>query len=261
MTLEQFENIDFKHKQASENSQNIIDYLNAKGIDYDTYDERRRQYNREHPRSHEREIMDVRPDSIKRAKDSIFDYILNNEFDWFFTGTVNPEQLDSFSPKDMLKPIQKWLKNMVQRNDLHYIMIAEYHPSSGRIHFHGLCKGENLYFVDSGTKLYTGYNKPVSNEKAEMLGLTDGRTVYNMTNWKFGWSTAIRLTGDKMKTAFYVTKYITKDTKKIFGKFFWHSRSLVRPQIEIKDIDYDTLRVAESNGFKYVFTGGTNETD
>lgn len=261
VSLETEKNWEEKQKIAMEHSQNIIDYLEAKQIEYEEYCERKKRYIKEHPKTKNLpdHVNDVRSDSLKRAKDSIFDYILNNDFDLFFTGTINPEKLDSKSPKEVLKPVQKWLKNMVLRYNLSYIMIAEQHKS-GAIHFHGLCKGDNLNLDDSGTKLYRGYNKPVSNERAEKLGLSDGRTVYNLKTWSFGFSTALYLTGDRMNTAFYVTKYITKDCKKIFGKFFWHSRDLKRPSVIIEDVEYDELNVSESqNGFKYIFKRGNEE--
>lgn len=250
-----------KYRLESENSQNIIDYLNAKGITYDEYDERRRQYRREHPKEvKHRDNTEVRTDSMKRAKDSIFDYVLNNDFEYFFTGTINPDEMDSKDPKELLKPVTDWLKNMVKRYGMSYIMIAERHKKGG-IHFHGLFRSEKpLRLEDSGTKLYKGHKKPVSNDRAERLGLTDGRTVYNLKSWSFGFTTCIALTGDRLNTAFYVTKYITKDCKKIFGKFFWHSRDLKKPVIEVHDVEYDDIPCAEYNGFKYEFKRG-GETD
>lgn len=198
----------------------------------------------------------VRDDSVKRAKDSIFDYVLNNDFEYFFTGTINPEKLDSREPKILLKPVQEWLKKMTARYDMQYILIAELHKS-GNIHFHGLFKAsDKLKLVDSGTKLYKGYNKPVSDDRAYKLGLSDGRIVYNLANWRFGFSTAVRLVGERINTAFYITKYITKDCKKIFGKFFWHNRALKKPQITYDTVDFDSIDSIERNSFKYVFVSG-----
>ena len=255
-SLEQLAKEDEKIRQAMENSQGIIDYLNAKQIDYDEYYDRRKKYLKEHPKSvNHHDNNNVRDDSLKRAKDEIFDYVLNNRFSYFFTGTINPEFFDSQNPKVLIKPVQDWLRNKVQRNNLSYIMIAERHKVSNGIHFHGCLSGENLNFEDSGTKLYKGYNKPVSNEKAQLLGLSDGRTVYNLVNWGFGFSTAIQLQGNPLNYAYYITKYITKDCKKIFGKFFWHSRNLKKPVVDIHDLNFDDLAVTESNGFKYLFQG------
>lgn len=261
VSLDTLKDQDFKTELELKKVQRLIDYLDAKQITLDEYYDRRKSYKellKKEPRPRSDE---VRHDSLKRAKDSIFDYILNNEFEYFFTGTLDPEKMDAKNPKEVFKPVLKWLKNMVQRYKMSYILIAERHKS-GAIHFHGLFRSvEALRLDDSGTKLYKGYNKPVSNERAEQLGLIDGRTVYNLKTWSFGFSTAVKLQGSRMNTAFYVTKYITKDCKKIFGKFFWHSRDLKRPQIEYSDVDFDEVEAFESNGFKYLFEGGSESSD
>ncbi|MBR1562971.1 MAG: hypothetical protein IJ645_07175 [Ruminococcus sp.] len=234
-----------------------VDYCNAKGITIDEMYERRFEYLREHKKERKPSSGEVRNDSLKRAKDQIFDLVLNNDFDYFFTGTIDPSKLDSKDPKALIKPLQQWLKDCVKRKGLSYIMIAEYHKKGG-IHFHGLLRSDSLTFTDSGTKLYRGHKRPVSDSRAERIGLdlSEGRVVYNVANWSFGFSTAIRLEGDKLNTAYYVTKYITKDCKKIFGRFFWHSRDLKKPIIEVSDIDFDDVDCPEYNGFKYIFERG-----
>ena len=98
LSLESIENQDDKFRIASEHSQNIIDYLEAKGITYDEYDERRKRYHREHPRKSS-EPSEPRNDSIKRANDSIFDLVLNNDFEYFFTGTIKIIRIDCTSEK------------------------------------------------------------------------------------------------------------------------------------------------------------------
>lgn len=202
-----------------------------------------------------------RYDSVKRAKDSIFDYVLNNEWQYFFTCTFDPDQVDSFSPIDVLKKTQNWLKNQVKRKGLKYIMVSEYHES-GRIHFHGLLYCENdLGIVYSGTQKYKGFKRPVSDEKAFKLQLTDGKPVYNISSWKFGWTTAIKCYGDPLAYTFYITKYITKDSKKIFGRFFWHSKNISKPMITYDDIDFDTFDSLNYNGYKYRFEKGSDNND
>lgn len=203
-----------------------------------------------------------RSDSLKRAKDRIFDYVLCNEFDYFFTGTIDPKQYDSKNPKALFDYIQNWLKNLVKRNNLKYVFVAERHKKGG-IHFHGLIKGDNLGLVDSGTKLYKGIKEPKTDFVAIRKGRNpaDGRIVYNLSNWKFGFTTCIKLIGDPMNTAFYITKYITKDCKKIFGKFFWHSRGLKKPEIRYENVDYYKVQAKEYfnkhiGHFKYIFRRG-----
>ena len=195
--------------------------------------------------------------SLRRAKNSIFDYTLNNKFSYFFTGTIDPKQFDSTDPKQLLSPVQNWLKNCVKRYGLSYILIAEHHKS-GAIHFHGLlnCCDDNLDMVYSGTRTYKGIKKPITDYTAVRKGLNpaDGQKVYNLKKWSFGFTTCIPLYGDPLNVAYYITKYITKDCKKIFGKFYWHSRDLKKPDVIISNIDYDAFPAKEfKDFFKYRF--------
>lgn len=196
-----------------------------------------------------------RHDSFKRAKDKIYDYILCNDWSYFFTGTINPKKMDSSKPKECLKPLKKWLENMVLRYGISYICIFEYHKK-GTIHMHGLIREDAkkpLRLEDSGTKIYYGFKKPMKNRTAKRYGLNPdhGKTVYNLKTWRFGWSTAIQVYGEPQQLAHYVTKYITKDNKKIFGKYYWHSRDLKKPKILFSNVDFDSIQSAEYHGYKY----------
>lgn len=205
-----------------------------------------------------RSTGEPRPDSIKRAKDRIFDYTFNNKFDYFFTGTIDPKKLDSKDPKALLQPIQDWLKDRVKRDGFQYILVAEHHKS-GAIHFHGLIKCDKLDLVDSGRKSYKGYKKPMTDHTAIKKGLNPvyGQIVYNLKKWKFGFTTCIKTYGDPLNVAYYITKYITKECKKIFGRFFWHSRGLKKPDIRVDYVDYDSVEAVEFKGtYKYKFIRG-----
>ena len=66
--------------------------------------------------------------------------------------------------------------------------------------------------------------------------------MYNVSDWQYGFSTAIETYGEPSQLAFYVTKYITKDVKKIFGKFFWSSKNIKRePKITYADEDFSEI--------------------
>lgn len=204
--------------------------------------------------------VEPRYDSIKRAKDRIFDYTFSNTFDYFFTGTIDPKKYNSSDSSALLLPLQNWLKNRVRRLGLRYILVAERHKS-GRIHFHGLLGGDNsLNLVDSGTKKYKGYKKPMKDYTAVRKGLNPalGQIIYNMPDWKFGFTTCVKLFGDPINVSYYITKYIVKDCKKIFGKFFWHSFNLRKPIVTYDNVDYFEVETAEYKGyFKYEFIRGS----
>ena len=176
-----------------------------------------------------------RNDSLKRAKQSIFDIIYQNDFRWFITITLNKSLIDRNNPVEIIKKLRKWLNNMKSRKGLEYVLVPEYHEKGG-IHCHALINDCSLDFVDSSTRLVPGYDKPVllstirNKHICEKIGIveSDLRVVYNITNWKYGWSTAIQTYGNCSTLAFYISKYVTKDVKKIFGKFFYSSKGLVR---------------------------------
>lgn len=205
-----------------------------------------------------RPSIEPRSDSLKRAKDSIFDYIVCNDWTYFFTGTINPKKMDSHKPSECSKPLKIWLNNMQKRYGISYICIFELHKKGG-IHMHGLLKEDSekpLRLERSGTKSYFGFKKPMRDRTARKYGLdvSKGVDVYNLKTWAFGWSTAIKTYGEPQQLAHYVTKYLTKDAKKIFGRYFWHSRDLKKPQIQYANIDFNAVPSAEYHGFKYLVT-------
>lgn len=167
--------------------------------------------------------------SMKRAKQRIFDIVYLNKFDYFVTFTFNPMIVDSFNSADCLKLVQSYFKRMKARKCnkyMKYIYIAEYHKSC-RIHIHALVSDCNLELVKSD----------VSNK------------VFNVNSWAYGYSTAIRInTQSQIKLAFYVTKYITKDTKKIFNKYYNSSRNLER-EVPTQYFNCDFFSIDEQEHF------------
>ena len=161
--------------------------------------------------------------SIRRARDKIFDLIYLNEFQYFATFTFNPKKTDSFSVEEVMVKVKKWLDNHQRRNSLKYIMVPEHHKS-GRIHLHMLYSGD-LKLKSSGK--WTKQGKP----------------IYNCTSWRYGFSTVIPCDQHRAKLAFYVSKYVTKDVKKIFGKYYYSSQGLKREcPIEYTDRAYSEIQ-------------------
>lgn len=185
---------------------------------------------------------DVRADNMKRAKERIFDIAMCNNFEYFVTWTLDAEKIDRFNAEQISQKLKKFLNNKVSRNDAKYLVIPEHHKD-GAIHMHGLLSG-NFNMVDSGHRLQ------------------DGRIIFNMPQWTLGFSTAIQLDENKERVSRYITKYVTKDFKKIFGAFYYAGgHGLVRkPKTQIYDVDYDSLNLPEyspeavSLFFKYLNT-------
>lgn len=143
-----------------------------------------------------------------RAKRRVFELAACNDFSLFFTLTLNPEKIDRYDYKAAVKRFGVWASNRVQRHGLRYVAVPELHQD-GAIHFHGLCAGDDTLLSEAPVKW-------------------KGKQVYNL-DWDIGYSTAVKLTGDTLRAARYVAKYVTKQTGggTIGGRYFFHGGPLV----------------------------------
>jgi hypothetical protein len=180
-----------------------------------------------------------RADSIRRAKKRVFEYAMLNDFEYFITWTLDKEKIDRYDKKEVAEKMRNFLRNMVQRKSLHYIIVPELHKD-GAIHAHGFVSGD-FDMHDSGKK-----------DRA-------GRKIYNIKDWKYGFSTAVKIDGDPQKASYYITKYVEKADKMIFGNFYYAGgRGLIR-QSETRlfdavfdEIEAEHYRVKEAGAsFKY----------
>lgn len=160
----------------------------------------------------------VKNSSLQRTKTMISDYTLANEFDLFCTFTINPVKFDSFNIELCKKKMTNWLNNQRKLNpDLIYLGVAEKHKS-GRIHFHFLFKHYSGTLVDSHR-------------------MEKGRIIYNLQNWRYGFSTATRIESLD-KTSSYIKKYITKEMIiESNKKRYFASKNLKKPTKEY-NIDF-----------------------
>lgn len=194
------------------------------------------------------ECGDLNERSIRRAKKAIKDYILCNDFTHFVTVTIDPKQLDRADWGEIIKPLNKWLDNRVQRRGLQYLLVPELHSDGKSIHFHGVVNGAAMRLVDSGTVKVEGVKKPVkmSTYKRRYNG-KPYHTVYNVEDWKHGYTTAIELYGQRAAVAAYVGKYLEKDLQKIGGRIYLHSSNLAKPQLEYFHADFAEMECAAFN--------------
>lgn len=193
-----------------------------------------------------------RADNVKRSNDKIFDIALLNDWDYFVTLTLGQNQhFDPSEAKQVIKPVTDWLNHMSERKELKYLLVPEYQPKSGYIHFHGLLKG-NIKAVDSGTRyaIKYGYDKPVklSTLKYRKIDPDTCEMVYNLPEWKFGFSSARSVYSVSPKLINYIIKYITKDTQKIFGHNYWASKKGILRECDnwiYEDVDYNSILTQE----------------
>lgn len=188
---------------------------------------------------------ETRSDSITRAKNSFNDIGRNNDFDIFFTLTFDPEKVDSFDINEVRQATKVFFSNLVQRYNANYIAVGELHKS-GRIHLHGFMNG-NIKLKDSGKVRMMGHKRPMSKETAKRFKIPESewRIVYNMPQWKYGFSTAIKFDSyeDKARLAGYMRKYVNKDFQMIFGNFYLAGGKELdrKPLEEILDLNFNQL--------------------
>ena len=161
--------------------------------------------------------------SMRRARAKLRRLALANEFEFFVTLTLDRTKIDRYDPKVITKALNTWLDNMVRRNGLRYILVPERHRD-GALHFHGFFAGRNLPVTDSGHKD------------------TCGETVYNLPQWGYGFSTAIRLRGEYPRAVGYVCKYIGKQQgERPMGRWYYSGGGLKEPPKQYADLDYEEL--------------------
>lgn len=163
--------------------------------------------------------------SIRRARAQVRRLALANHFKWFVTLTLDKDKIDRYDAKAIAKSLNAWCSNMVQRHGLAYILVPERHKD-GAFHFHGFCT-DCLDVVDSG-----------HSDKG-------GHKVYNLPQWRLGFSTAVELYGDYPSAVAYTCKYIGKqDGERAMGRWFYSGGPLNKPDKILADMDYNEIKTA-----------------
>ena len=160
--------------------------------------------------------------SRKRALDNLFGFALSNDWQYFLTLTFSPEFVDRDNEEDIKYTYSKFRQTLQYYNaDVKILAIPERHPTSGQLHFH--CLIGNICLNDFLTKAINPHtNKPIK---------SNGRQVYNLNLFKFGFSTLVKIgTGEdnRIKVVNYLSKYIVKDFGNIGynKKTYFHTTNL-----------------------------------
>ncbi len=177
--------------------------------------------------------------SKRRAKAAVYDIAMATDFSIFATFTVSPDKVgDRMDDAEVFRHLQDWLDNNVRRHGLAYVLVPEYHKRGG-LHFHALIN-DALPMKNSGTLVFPG-GRPrlcLNPKRAHELIARGAQVVYNIPGWSFGFSTGIKLYGERAAAINYVTKYITKSEKKIGGRWYYSGGELKRPQVETCWLDF-----------------------
>jgi len=155
--------------------------------------------------------------SIDRTHSRVRDYILCNDFQWFFTLTINPDICDRHDDSSVRKVLKSYFDNIRRHNSLEYILVPERHKT-GALHFHGLIKTTQS-LDPTGRKDRSGRKRYQCSTALRMLGWNDWTEV-----------------GSKDALSQYVRKYITKNMiTDPYKKRYYVSRNLKKPEIHYFD--------------------------
>lgn len=171
--------------------------------------------------------------SMQRARAQVRRLALANEFRYFVTLTLDPAKIDRYDGTAITKALSRWCDNMVRRHGLKYIIVPERHKD-GAFHFHGFFT-DAVEVVDSGHK----------DER--------GKVIWNLPQWKLGFSTAMELYGEYSAAVAYVCKYIGKqDGQRALGRWYYSGGALKPPVKSYIDVDYADIA---ADGIEFAIPG------
>ena len=193
----------------------------------------------------ETESTELRDDVLKRNRERVFDIVYCNHWDWFLTITFDPKKVDFTNVNEVMRKLNIWLQNKVRRNGLQYILVPERFKKTNGIHCHALIN--DVVKTTYSNRIRVG-KRSVPEEicKQEHIEYSDSDKIFNVPEWKYGFSTALPISENAGKLSVYLTKYITKGNDRIFGRYYWSSRNIDRePYIEYTNSSYDEIDLPE----------------
>lgn len=165
--------------------------------------------------------------SLKRTLNDVYKYSRQAVWEYFITLTFDGNKVDRYDFNLVMGKARKWFNNQKNRYapDLKYLYVPEMHKD-GAYHIHGLIS-------DVGKMLITDSGRVSINGKAFARNESNNHfpTIYNLSGWTLGFSTATCVT-DTKKVSTYITKYITKDLCKATKNKhrFYRSANLSEPE-------------------------------
>lgn len=167
--------------------------------------------------------------NFSRARSMVLQYALCNSWEYFFTGTLDRAKFDRFDLGSFMSQLSQLIrdKRKVYKSQVQVLLVPEHHKD-GAWHVHGLINGlpywETAWFPRSAPqKLIEG----------------------DFRNWpdyqdKFGFCSLAPIR-DPVATAFYISKYVSKDLSRRAGDLgkhlYFHSRPL-KKATKASDIYY-----------------------
>jgi len=169
--------------------------------------------------------------NFSRARSMVLQYALCNRWEYFFTGTLDQnkwrrDDLDSFM-RDFSQKIRDWRKEYGFKLDV--LLVPEHHED-GMWHVHGLISNLPDYYLSG----FYWLPLPGLHMTPYPLKLCNG--IYK--TWpdfqdRYGYCSLAPIR-DPIATAYYITKYISKDLSRRSGDLgkhlYFHSRPLKKAE-------------------------------
>lgn len=177
--------------------------------------------------------------SIRRSKRNVLHLMRSMDLSdaFFITLTFDKTKVDRQDFDQCCKKARIWLQNIRRyagAEDMAFICVPELHRDMVSWHLHAVISNVgNMPMSDSGHKDAAG------------------RPIYNLTGWRFGFSTAVKLDGTdpmtSIKLSKYMTKYFTKESQMIAKNRhrYFASNNIPKPEIHRwqyeNDADLNTI--------------------
>lgn len=189
-------------------------------------------------------------ESTLRSKSKIFELAYCNSWDWFFTGTINPNKQDRTDLELFHKQLTQWLRdyNKKYNLDIKFLFVPEKHKDGKSWHIHGFIYGlpvEHLTQFQIGDVMGKGLADKV----------TKGDIVYNWKAYfnRFGFCDLEPIRNHEAVSK-YVTKYINKElassVTELNAHTYYHSRGLKFADLKRKGtMNWDNIAPTYENEY------------
>lgn len=192
--------------------------------------------------------------NISRARSMVLQYGICNDWDYFFTGTIDKNKFNRYSIEVFSNNFTQWMRNQRKKfnSPFSYLLIPERHKN-GAWHIHGMLSGipqsELQSFSDSA---------PVSLRSGGFLNWSAYQERYGFCS--------LAPVRDGVAASFYILKYIGKDmqgrSSDLGQHLYFHSHGL-KKAFKVADVRYfdEQLSSLCTTEFDFCSTGFVNGVD